>query len=134
MPNSKRTPLHKVFGEQVKLPSLIRASKVDVMYFPGNFASYACPVPYVLNIRAVPHYYGDAYGVDRTRRIMRKLLMPFSAKRAAKIITPSEDIKKDVVRFVGVAPDKIEVIAHGVDTSLFDGEINRGQIRQAMLY
>jgi len=125
VPNSSRTPLHKVIGEQLRLPTLIRDANVNVMYFPGNFASFSCPVPYVLNIRAVPHYYGSAYGVDLPRRVMRKLLMPFSATRAAKIIAPSNDIKKDIIRFVGVKTDKIEVIPHGVDTSLFDGEKNR---------
>ncbi len=125
VPNSNGSPLHKVIGEQLRLPSMIRSAKVDVMYFPGNFASFSCPVPYVLNIRAVAHYYGNEYGVDLPRRVMRKLLMPFSAKRAARIITPSEDIKKDVIRFVGVKAEKIEVIPHGVDTALFDGEKNR---------
>ncbi len=123
--DSSRSPLHKIFGEQFRLPGLIRKAKVDVMYFPGNFASFRCPVPYVLNIRAVPHYYGNAYGVDLPRRVMRQLLMPFSAKRAARVITPSEDIKKDVIRFIGIKAEKIQVIPHGVDTTLFDGQKNR---------
>jgi glycosyltransferase involved in cell wall biosynthesis len=117
--NTKRTPLHKVFGEQFLLPNYIRKTKQDVMYFPGNFASTRCPVPYVLNIRAVAHYYGAMYGVNLPRRTMRKLLMPPSAKRAAAIITPSEDIKRDVFRFTHVSSEKITVIHHGVDVSLF---------------
>ena len=58
IPNTKRTPLHKVIGEQLFLPPHIRKTGQDVMYFPGNFASTSCPVPYVLNIRGVAHYYG----------------------------------------------------------------------------
>ncbi|HET6512476.1 MAG TPA: glycosyltransferase family 1 protein [Candidatus Kapabacteria bacterium] len=119
IPNTKRTPLHKVIGEQLFLPAHIRKTGQDVMYFPGNFASTTCPVPYVLNIRAVAHYYGAKYGVNLPRRIMRKLLMPPSAKHAAAIITPSEDIKRDVVRFTRVSESKITVIHHGVDVSLF---------------
>ncbi|HET6512374.1 MAG TPA: hypothetical protein VFH43_09285, partial [Candidatus Kapabacteria bacterium] len=38
IPNTKRTPLHKVIGEQLYLPTYIRKTKQDVMYFPGNFA------------------------------------------------------------------------------------------------
>lgn len=119
IPNTKRTPLHKVIGEQLYLPSYIRKTKQDVMYFPGNFAAVRCPVPYVLNIRAVAHYYGSKYGVNLPRRIIRKLLMPPSAKHAAAIITPSEDIKRDVFRFTKVSSEKITVIHHGVDVSLF---------------
>lgn len=119
IPNTKRTPLHKVFGEQFLLPGYIRKTKQDVMYFPGNFASTRCPVPYVLNIRAVAHYYGEKYGVNLPRRVMRKLLMPASAKHAQAIITPSEDIKRDVMRFTNTPETKITVIHHGVDVSLF---------------
>jgi glycosyltransferase involved in cell wall biosynthesis len=123
--NSKSTPLHKVWGEQFKLRNAIQLAGIDRMYFPGNFASRNCPVPYVLNVRATTHYYGKALGIDFTRRFIRKRLMPFSARRAAAIITPSEAIKKDVVRFTGASAEKITVIPHGVDTSLFDGKKNR---------
>jgi glycosyltransferase involved in cell wall biosynthesis len=119
IPNTRKTPLHKVIGEQFFLPHYIRKTKQDVMYFPGNFASTRCPVPYVLNIRAVAHYYGAKYGVNLPRRMMRKLLMPPSARHAAAIITPSENIKRDVFRFTHVSSEKITVIHHGVDVSLF---------------
>src|SRR5438046_2145199 len=79
VPHTSRTPVHKVIGEQLMLPRAIRKSKIDVMYFPGNFAPYVVSVPYVLNIRAVPHYYGSKYGVSLVRRIMRRTLMGPSA-------------------------------------------------------
>ena len=126
--NTSASALRKVIGEQIFLPLAIKAAKIELMYYPGNFASYACPVPYVLNIRAVAHYYGRHYGIDWARRTMRKLLMPFSASGAERIITPSQDIKNDVVRFTGARREKIEVIPHGVDTTLFDGEVNRADL------
>jgi glycosyltransferase involved in cell wall biosynthesis len=125
IPNTNGSSFRKVYGEQILLPRAIRDAKVDRMYFPGNFASYDCPVPYVLNIRAVAHYYGKQYGIDFKRRLIRKLIMPFSARRAARIITPSNDLKADVIRFTGAEAEKIKVIPHGVDISLFDGEANR---------
>lgn len=131
--NTKRTPLHKVFGEQLLLPNYIRKTEQDVMYFPGNFASTRCPVPYVLNIRAVAHYYGTKYGVNFPRRLMRKALMPPSAKHAAAIITPSEDIKRDVIRFTNSPAEKITVIHHGVDVSLFSQENKLASEGRAML-
>jgi glycosyltransferase involved in cell wall biosynthesis len=131
--NTKRTPLHKVFGEQFLLPNYIRKTKQDVMYFPGNFAPARCPVPYVLNIRAVAHYYGSKYGVNLPRRIMRKMLMPPSAKNAARIITPSEDIRRDVVRFAKVPAEKITVIHHGVDIALFAKENKQESIGSDIL-
>src|SRR5437660_1369767 len=52
IPNSKRTPLHKVIGEQFKLPQAIRRAKIDVMYYPGNFISLRSKVPSVVAIRS----------------------------------------------------------------------------------
>jgi len=96
-----------------------------VMYYPGNFISLYSSVPSVVNIRSVAHYYGTEYGIRGSRRIIRSLIMPASARRASAIITPSEDIKRDVVRFAGADMAKITVIPHGVDLTLFDGDANR---------
>ena len=126
--DSKRTPLHKVWGEQWKLPGRLKKAKLDIVYYPGNFAAYRTPVPYVVNIRGMAHYYGAEYGVDLLRRSIRKLIMPFSVRRAARVITPSHDIQNDVIKFIGCDIAKMQVIAHGVDTSLFDGDANRNDL------
>lgn len=125
IPNSKRTPLHKVIGEQWKLAKAIRAANIDVMYYPGNFISLRSRVPSVVAIRATANFYGAKYGINGVRRLVRSLLMPPSARRAKAIITPSEDIKRDVIRFTHAEPSKIHVIPHGVDIVLFDGDANR---------
>ena len=124
VPNSKQTPLHKVIGEQFKLPSLISQEEIDVMYYPGNFLSLFSHIPSVVNIRSMAHAYPN-YGVSVTRRFVRSLLLSPSARKARAIITPSEDIKRDVIRFAKVDGAKIRVIPHGVDLALFDGDQNR---------
>ena len=123
--SSQKTPLHKVFGEQVLLPSFIRREKIEVMYYPGNFVSLRSRVPSVVNIRSAAHFYGKKYGITGMRRVIRSLLMPLSVRKANAVITPSEDIKRDIVRFANILPSKVEVISHGVDLRLFDGEKNR---------
>ncbi|MDP4200946.1 MAG: glycosyltransferase family 1 protein [Bacteroidota bacterium] len=125
IPNSKRTPLHKVIGEQIKLSAAIRLGKIDVMYYPGNFVALTSRTPAVLAIRSAAHFYGAKYGIRGVRRIVRSLLMPPSARNARAIITPSDDIKQDVIRFTGAPASKIHVIPHGVDLALFDGDQNR---------
>ncbi len=128
VPNSKNTPLHKVIGEQWKLPAYIRQERIDLMYYPGNFVSLLSRVPSVVNIRSAAHFYGAEYGISGIRRLVRAWLMPASARKADAIITPSNDIKRDVVRFTRASATKIEVIPHGVDLSLFDGDRNRGTV------
>jgi glycosyltransferase involved in cell wall biosynthesis len=124
VPNSKQTPIHKVFAEQWKLPQCIKREKIDAMYYPGNFVSLFSNVPSVVNIRSMAHAY-PSYGVTGIRRAVRSLLMPLSARKARAVITPSEDIKRDVMRFTKVDPTNIHVIPHGVNLELFDGEQNR---------
>ncbi len=122
--NSSRTPLHKVFAEQIKLPRHIAREKIDVMYYPGNFVSLFSRVLSVVNIRSMAHCYSN-YGVSGMRRIVRSILMAPSARKACAVIAPSEDIKHDVIRFTKIDGTKIHVIPHGVDIALFDGEQNQ---------
>ncbi|HET6400184.1 MAG TPA: glycosyltransferase family 1 protein [Candidatus Kapabacteria bacterium] len=125
VPNSRQTPLHKVFGEQILLPRYIAREKIDVMYYPGNFVSLRSKVPSVVNVRSAAHFYGAEYGIRGIRRIIRSLLMPASARKARAVITPSDDIKQDIILHAKIADEKVHVIPHGVDLTLFDGGKNR---------
>ncbi|MFI5202531.1 MAG: glycosyltransferase family 4 protein, partial [Candidatus Kapaibacterium sp.] len=125
VPNSRQTPLHKVFGEQIMLPRYITREKIDVMYYPGNFVSLLSKVPAVVNVRSAAHFYGAKYGIRGMRRIIRSLLMPASARKARAVITPSEDIKRDIVGHAKIAEQKVQVIPHGVNLTLFNGSQNR---------
>lgn len=119
IPNTSSNVVRRLMGEHFKLPVLISKYKVDVMYYPNNFASFYCPVPYAVAIRSML-YYHYPYAIDKIRLFYRKLFTPRSARKAKMIITPSEDIKKDVSHFIGINRDKIRVINHGVNTALFE--------------
>jgi glycosyltransferase involved in cell wall biosynthesis len=49
------------------------------------------------------------------RRIILRFLTKRNAKKAGKIIVPSECTKQDLIRLYGVNPDKIFVVPHGVE-------------------
>ncbi len=118
VPHSHRHVFLRVMGEHLILPSLMRRYGIDAMYYPNNFSSFSCPVPYVLAIRSML-YYHHPRTIGRFRRLYRTAMTPHSARGAHSIISPSHDIKADVCRFTGVAPEKIHVINHGVDSALF---------------
>lgn len=48
-------------------------------------------------------------------RTRARALYQTSCRRADRVITPSASSKRDIVRFYGVAPERIEVIPEGVD-------------------
>ncbi len=118
VPPASSSSAMKVVSEQLVAPFFIAQSHADVVYFPGNFVSLLSPKPTVVAIRSML-YYHHPEAVDSTRRTVRKLLTPPSAKRSRAIITPSQDIKNDVVNFVGIDEKKIHVVNHGVDTEMF---------------
>ncbi|MGQ9804975.1 MAG: glycosyltransferase family 4 protein [Chlorobiales bacterium] len=116
-PNSKSS-VAKVFSEQVILPFYLAKHHIDIAYFPGNFVSLFSPVPTVVAIRSMLYYHYPQV-IDKARLIVRRTLTPPSARIARAIITPSQDIKNDVVNFIGIHERKIHVVNHGVDTELF---------------
>ncbi|NTW48666.1 MAG: glycosyltransferase family 4 protein [Chlorobiales bacterium] len=118
IPPASSSSAMKVFGEQVLLPFYLLFSNLDVVYYPGNFVPLLSVKPSVVAIRSML-YYHHPYAIDKSRLFVRKLLTPPSAKRSKAIITPSQDIKNDVINFVGIPEQKIHVINHGVDTELF---------------
>lgn len=110
----------RIFAEHCFLPFLIRKHQIDIMYFPGNFSSFYCPVPYVLAIRSMlPFNPKLKSAVNWSRNFYRKFLYPRSAKRARHIITPSLHTKNEIVEYLNVHPDKVSVIPHGIDNEVF---------------
>ena len=108
----------RLAGEHIILPELIRQYDIDVMYYPNNFTSLNCPVPCVVAIRSTL-YYHYPYAIDGLRLRYRKAMAPRSARQAVKIICPSNDIKIDILNYIGVDSQKIEVVHHGIDVKLF---------------
>ncbi len=112
--------VQRIRREHFSLPGLIKKHDIDVMYYPGNFASWKCPVPYVLAIRSMLVYNRpDDSSVSRIKKAYRRYLLPRSARNAANIITPSEHTKREIIDFLKADEQKIHAIPHGIDVSLF---------------
>ncbi len=110
----------RIGRENFSLPGLVKKHDLDVMYYPGNFASWKCPVPYVLAIRSMLVYNRpDDSSVSSLKKMYRRYMLPRSAQNAANIITPSEHTKREIIYFLKTEEKKINVIPHGIDVSLF---------------
>lgn len=74
------------------------------------FLEYLNGKPFVMTIHDMIHemYAGEFFKVDDTSIERKKLL----AQKAAKIITISENTKKDIIKFYGIDDSKINVIYH----------------------
>jgi len=97
--------------EQFSLPLI--ASDANVLFAPAYSGPLAMKVPMVLTIHDIsfaahPEWFAWREG------IRRRLLTRVSARRAQRILTVSDFSKREIVRRLGVYPDKVEVIYSGV--------------------
>ncbi len=108
--------------EQVKMPGLIKKYKIDLMHFPHFNIPVLYHKKFVVTIHDLilfrfptrrattlsPLFYSIKYWVY-------KKVIKSAAKRAEKIITVSNCTKKDIVKLLGAAPEKIEVTYEACD-------------------
>lgn len=64
-------------------------------------------------------YEGYPQAFDWWTRNKARAIYALSARRATAVSTVSEYSKRDMVKFYGVKPDKINVVPEGVDTKVF---------------
>jgi len=100
--------------EQAYLPLKLHKAKIDVYHGPN----YVLPIlgdtgmvltAYDMISFATPEWY------KRISRFRVQRLLKMSVKRAHKIITGSENSKRDIIKILGVPKEKVRVVYIGVD-------------------
>lgn len=108
-----RSPVARQVWEQIRLPSLARKARVDVLINPINTAPLAFPrnilVIHDLSFLEHPEWFG--WGFLRFYRT----IVPRAARRALAVVTVSEYSKGRIVDLLGVPPERVHVIYQGVD-------------------
>jgi glycosyltransferase involved in cell wall biosynthesis len=98
--------------EQLALP--LAARGVPLVLSPANLAPLALGARNVVCIHdAAALRRPEAYG--RFYAGYQRYLLPALARRAALVITSSEFSKQELVELLGVAPERVQVVALGVD-------------------
>jgi glycosyltransferase involved in cell wall biosynthesis len=106
-----RSRVRRVLAEQTLLPAAIRRLVPDLLHNLFNTAPTAVSVPQVTTIhdlvfKRYPETHGLlAKGVE--------ILVPLAARRSARVITDSEASKSDIVRFLEVPTDAVDVAPLG---------------------
>ena len=103
----------RILWQQAALPHLLRLDGVQLLHAPAYTAPVAAAVPVVLTIYDTIALKFPQF-CKRLNVLHYRLAMPPSARRAARIIVPSEATKEDVVKELRVAEEKIRVIPLGV--------------------
>lgn len=98
----------------IPLDIIAKKRKIDFFHFLYNAPSLFMPCPFILTVHDVSYRHIPNM-ISKKDLISINVQMTINAKKAAKLITDSENSKKDIVNFLGISEEKIEVIYLGVD-------------------
>jgi glycosyltransferase involved in cell wall biosynthesis len=108
------------------VPLLARRHTLDLLHFPMDTAAFRAGIPYVVTINdLIADVYYPAHHPRSVSPLKSRYLFAAkqrSARRAARVICPSQATAADVQRYYGVPANSIAVVADGVDSRLFGEE------------
>ena len=99
------------------------AATADVLHLPLTVPIPRAPVPTVVTLHDVLHL--DVPGaVGRAERAYRRVAYDRAARRADLVVTVSEHARERIVARLGIAPERVVAIPHGIDHERFrpDGD------------
>ncbi len=103
----------KLVWDQAAVPLLARREKLDVIFNPKFSVPLFTPVPSVLVLQG-SDWFVMPWGSGWLDRLNHRLLVPGFCKSAEAIIVVSNNIKQDLVKYLGVDPAKIRVVHYGL--------------------
>jgi glycosyltransferase involved in cell wall biosynthesis len=106
----RRFPVRSVWMQLV-LPSILREVRPDLVHFTNYLAPLMTRVPYVVSfhdmtLSLVPETH------TLKKRLLTSSLVPWVARAARRILTPSESTRRDVIRLLGADPGRVRVIPY----------------------
>jgi glycosyltransferase involved in cell wall biosynthesis len=121
-------------SEQLKFPTIIRREKLDLMHFPYFSVPIFYNRPYVVTIHdlIINHFSTGkastlAYPLYLTKREGYRFVIGQAAKKARKIIVPSNATKQELIDHLKVPENKIDVIYEAAELRIHDLEsISKG--------
>ncbi len=110
--------LSRAVWEQVVLPRLVNRLNLDVFHAPVNVAPLGVKCPIVLTLHEAEPFMPQAQ-MPMPLRLYWRVFRTASAARARRILSVSAAARDEIVRYMRIPSDKIEVVYHGVDTARF---------------
>lgn len=104
--------------EQIELPRILRAQKVDLLHSPHFLIPLTQVCPAVVTIHDVIYLACREDLQSLVGRTYYSAMMRASAYLAKTIITDSRFSKSEIVRYLGVDPEKVSVIYPAVDDGI----------------
>ncbi len=107
-------PMGRIMWEQTVLPGVLRRLGADLLHAPAFVGPLVSPCPQVITLHDLSFFRHPAF-FKRANRLYLGTMTPLACRRAAAVIAVSEFTAREAVALMGVAPERVHVITHGVD-------------------
>lgn len=109
---SKKSKPLRLFWEQFILPWQARLNHIDILFFPANILPiFFLPCKSVLILYDLNGtHLGEYKNLPRKEKKVLKFLITRSIQKAVKIMTISQNSKRDIISYLGIPEDKIVVV------------------------
>jgi glycosyltransferase involved in cell wall biosynthesis len=107
-------PAMRIFWEQLLWPALLAQHRAVVAHGPAHALPIGWRGRSVVTIHDLSFLVNPRTFRSMNQRYLRTMVR-MSVRRATRIIAVSESTKQDVIRFLGAAPEVIDVVHEGVD-------------------
>lgn len=109
------------FWTQIRLSLEMFFNAPDILFIPAHILPLIHPKNSVVMVHGLEYERLPKCYPFFFRKYLR-WATKFSCRAAAKIIVPSESVKKDLIEFYGVPPEKISVVYHGFEIPIIPTE------------
>jgi glycosyltransferase involved in cell wall biosynthesis len=111
---------NKLVWDQVLVPLAARRDRLDVLFHHKFSIPLVAPCPTVVQQRGTeywshPEFYTGWSG--QLDRIYNRFMIPLYCRRAARVLTNSDTLAEELVRYVGVPREKLRTVYASADKS-----------------
>jgi glycosyltransferase involved in cell wall biosynthesis len=128
LPASPRSRGAWAWLETVAVPVAAARTRVDVLHSPANLGPLAGPFARVLTLHDVL-FRTHPELLTSAMRLGTELLLPAAVRRAHQLITVSRAARDDIVRLLGVQPERVAVVPNGWTPPAEAGDAARARRR-----
>jgi glycosyltransferase involved in cell wall biosynthesis len=111
---AERAPNYSL-SEQIRIPLALRRERVTLFHAPHYVLPPLVRCRSVVTIHDCIHLMFPQYLPNRLALAYARTSIVLAARRATRVLTVSESSKRDILRFVDVPADKIDVIYNAYD-------------------
>ncbi|MFZ2197030.1 MAG: glycosyltransferase family 1 protein [Thermodesulfovibrionales bacterium] len=108
----------RILWEQFLLPFQVWQHKIEILFSAGMTSPFLCSVTTVLVIHDLQHV-NQPENYSSVYLCFLRMIVYLSAKTADKVVTISEKVKADIIKFYKIAAENIYITYNAVDHNAF---------------